>query len=110
MKHTWTENGYEYFVTDELLHEDKGNGWEYLVGYGVWADSLSACPFDIGKPYRRKLETQELIYCEYFGVNETVTIHGDDFTKVFRGPLEIQALQASRKDAKERVSDEWLDI
>jgi len=183
MKHTWNENGYEYFVTDEKQTKPLGEGWAHVYVMGSWCECVESskpllrgciyrrkpetpeeklireqrengyCCFkatkhampttgkgegweyftsrwktsnysifytgniyrkkreDIKAEYealqeRRKLETQELIYCEYFGGNETVTIHGDDFTRVFRGPLEIQVLEASCKELKQRREQE----
>jgi len=144
MKHTWTENGHEYFVTDELLHEEKGVGWQHLVKHGAWIDSFPDVPFDTRTFYRRKLETPEekLIreqreagYCcfkatvetkqskglgwQFLSYNRSFWCDGDKHTGFLKGNIyrkkredikaDYDALQRKCNEAKEWVTDEWID-
>ena len=143
MKHTWNENGHEYFVTDEDTVQSQGMGWEYRSPASYeWEALYPGSTFDTFLLYRKKLETPEekLIreqrekgYCcfkvtkhampkngkgegwEYFSSrwktpNYSIFYAGNIYRKKREDiKAEYDALQRKRKEAKERVTDEWID-
>jgi len=146
MKHTWTEDGYEYFVTDEEQTEPSVAGWEYCTSKNTWTPRTNVeKPLISGHIYRRRLETpeQKLIreqreagYCCFKATKNTPFPKGKGWWWIARGmrkswftafenigfkkgtiyrkkrddiKADYETFQQKRKEAKERVSDEFIE-